>query len=212
MKNSIHSTPPEKNVKKTLFGGRKIQSISIIASVVLPIVAAYIVFYTGIGMPNNTANQGELLQPAFDINTIKIIKHGEELPIITRNSAKWRYLILSDRDCGKDCEDLLYISRQVHIRLGDKANRVERVLVVSEMLDSKRQKQLQIEHPKLKIVSLNSNTFLELLENTDNDRVALTKTILVDQEGFAMMAYDSQHSGNQLLKDIKRLLKYSYEK
>ncbi|WP_444929189.1 hypothetical protein ACJJIF_15260 [Microbulbifer sp. SSSA002] len=205
------SGSPKKNINKIKSGNRFVQGLSILASVVLPITAAYIVYYTGMGMPKNTINQGELLQPPFDITEIKITLQGQQLPLVAQDERKWRYLILSDSDCGKDCEDLLYISRQVHIRLGEKAHRLERLLIVGDSLGRERQKQLQTEHPKLKIINLDDENLKQLIEKTEHDGVTSTKALLVDQQGFAMMAYDRQHSGNQLLKDIKRLLKYSYE-
>ncbi|AWF79382.1 hypothetical protein BTJ40_00240 [Microbulbifer sp. A4B17] len=211
MKLNSQSILAAKNLKKIKSGNRFVQGLSILASVVLPITAAYVVYYTGLGVPKNTINQGELLQPPFDIAEIKITQQGQQFSLVSEAESKWRYLIISDSDCGKDCEDLLYISRQVHIRLGEKAHRVERLLVVSDSLDEKRQEQIQIQHPKLKIVNLDGENFKQLIEKTDHDSVTSTKALLVDQEGFAMMAYDRQHSGNQLLKDIKRLLKYSYE-
>ena len=35
--------------------------------------------------------------------------------------------------------------------------------------------------------------------------------LLVDQEGFAMMVYTSEIHGNDLLKDLKRALKFSID-
>ncbi|WP_444918674.1 hypothetical protein [Microbulbifer sp. JMSA003] len=211
MKSNSQPVSPERNLSKRKPANKIIQGLSVLASVVLPITAAYVVYYTGLGMPKETINQGELLQPPFDITEIKITFQGQQQSLAQEGESKWRYLILSDSDCGKDCEDLLYISRQVHIRLGEKAHRVERLLVVGDSLDEKRQEQIQIEHPKLKIVNLDDENFKQLVQKTDHDGVTSTKALLVDQEGYAMMAYDRQHSGNQLLKDIKRLLKYSYE-
>ncbi|WP_226643798.1 hypothetical protein [Microbulbifer variabilis] len=201
--------PREENKFFTL---RKLQGISIVASVLLPMVAAYIVFYTGLGIPSGTINQGELLQPPINFNKIKVISLGEEVSLVGNASPKWRYLILSGSDCNEECENLLYTSRQVHIRLGEKANRVERLLVTDESITHEKQEKLKIDHPRLKILRLNKNSINTLHELTAHQNISDTKAVLIDQEGFAMMVYDNQHSGNQLLKDIKRLLKYSYEK
>ena len=57
-------------------GSRKLQGVSIMASVLLPMVAAYIVFYTGMGIPSETINQGKLLQPPVKINELKINYQG----------------------------------------------------------------------------------------------------------------------------------------
>ncbi|MFS1523730.1 hypothetical protein ACL7TT_06370 [Microbulbifer sp. 2304DJ12-6] len=190
---------------------RKLQGISIVASVVLPIVAAYIVFYTGTGLPEGTLNQGELLQPPVNLSEVSFIQGEEEVSLIGKDAPKWRYLILSGMACGEECEKLLYTSRQVHIRLGEKANRVERLLVTGEPLTADKTEKLRQEHPRLKVLQLNRERLLALQEQTAHQNIADIRAVLIDQQGFAMMAYDNHHSGNQWLKDIKRLLKYSYE-
>ncbi|WP_444920604.1 hypothetical protein ACJJID_17730 [Microbulbifer sp. CnH-101-G] len=198
--------------KKSFFSSKKIQGISIIASVLLPMVAAYIVFYTGLGVPSGTVNQGELLQPPINIKELKVSSFGSQVPLLGNDSQKWRYLILDGSDCNEACEKLLYTSRQVHIRLGEKANRVERFLITDESMTHEKQKKLQIDHPRLKVLRLNESSMNTLQALTAHQNIDETRAILIDQDGFAMMVYDNQHSGNQLLKDIKRLLKYSYEK
>ncbi|MDP5210994.1 hypothetical protein [Microbulbifer sp. 2205BS26-8] len=189
----------------------KLQGISIVASVALPIVAAYIVFYTGTGLPEGTLNQGELLQPPVNLSRMPFIQGEEEVSLIEKDAPKWRYLILSNMTCDKECEQLLYTSRQVHIRLGEKANRVERLLVTGEPLTADETEKLRQEHPRLKVLQLNRESLRTLQEQTAHQNIANTRAVLIDQQGFAMMAYDNHHSGNQWLKDIKRLLKYSYE-
>ncbi|GAA5443716.1 hypothetical protein Misp06_01894 [Microbulbifer sp. NBRC 101763] len=194
------------------FSSRKLQGISIVASVLLPMIAAYIVFYTGLGIPNKTTNQGELIQPPIKINNLKVSYQGEEEIFPLDASPKWRYLIIGGSKCSNECEQLLYTSRQVHIRLGEKAHRVERLLVTGAPMSLEKQEYFRVEHPRLKILQLNENSIRTLQELAALQNVDEVKALLIDQEGFAMMAYDNHHSGNQLLKDIKRLLKYSYEK
>ncbi|GAB2891989.1 hypothetical protein ACCI51_02500 [Microbulbifer echini] len=196
---------------KGVFRSRKVQGLSIVASVLLPIAAAYVVFYTGLGIPSETINQGELIQPPIKISDLTVTRNEEEIPLLKGSSPKWRYLILSGSACEQECEKLLYTSRQVHIRLGEKASRVERLLVISETLSLDEQEKLKKEHPRLKVLQMNDSSLHHLQELTAHSSVDEVKALLIDQEGFAMMAYDNHHSGNQLLKDIKRLLKYSYE-
>jgi len=190
----------------------RLQGISVIASVLLPVAAAYIVFYTGLGMPEGTVNQGELLRPPVNIHQMPFsgrdgapLQLGEEGP-------KWHYLILPGAGCSAECEKLLYTSRQVHIRLGEKADRVDRLLVTASPLDEAQRQKLQREHPRLRLVQLEEGALQQLRRKTSHRNIADPRVLLVDQQGFAMMAYDNRHSGNQLLKDIKRLLKYSYDK
>lgn len=203
------TTTTVRDVKKSGLG--RFQGISVIASVLLPIAAAYVVYYTGLGMPEGTINQGELLQPPVNVNQLPFSERGETPLQLGAEKAKWRYLILPGGDCTTDCEKLLYTSRQVHIRLGEKADRVERLLVTASPLEEEQQRKLQREHPRLRLVQLEEGALQQLQQQTAHKDIAGPRALLVDQQGYAMMAYDNHHSGNQLLKDIKRLLKYSYE-
>ncbi|MFC6633922.1 hypothetical protein [Microbulbifer taiwanensis] len=211
MNQSSHNTATESaGAKPPGLGG--IQGISVIASVLLPILAAYVVYYTGLGMPRDTTNQGELLQTPVNISQLEFTGEGE-LPLqLGAEKPKWRFLILPADNCDSECEKLLYTSRQVHIRLGEKADRVERLLVTATPLGAELQQKLQSEHPRLRIVQLPAGALQELKAQTLQGTIAESRALLIDQQGYAMMAYDNQHSGNQLLKDVKRLLKYSYER
>ena len=189
----------------------RLQGISVIASVLLPILAAYLVYYTGLGMPEGTINQGELLQQPVKVDQLPFMgRDGEKLDL-AGEEPKWRYLILPVGECGAECEKLLYTSRQVHVRLGEKAGRVERLLVTAAPLTGELQQKLQQEYPRLRLVQLEEGPLQQLWRETSRADIADTRALLVDQQGFAMMAYDNRHNGNQLLEDIKRLLKYSYE-
>ena len=192
-------------------GLSRLQGLTVIASVVLPIVAAYIVYYTGIGMPRHTINQGELLQPPVDVKSLPFVERGTGPLQFTAEKLKWRYLVIPGGQCTAECEKLLYTSRQVHIRLAEKADRVERLLVSTAPLSEGRYRQLQQEHPRLRFVTLAPAVLEKLERDAGFAQWDRPRALLVDQQGYAMMAYDNSHSGNQLLKDIKRLLKYSYE-
>lgn len=189
----------------------RLQGISVIASVLLPIAAAYIVFYTGAGMPDDTVNRGDLLQPPVDIKGLTFVEEEQGPVTLAEEAAKWRYLIVPGERCGDACEKLLYTSRQVHIRLGKRAGRVERLLVGTAPLSETRREALHRQHPRLRLVRLDAQSLQRLQRQTATANTEGPRALLVDQRGFVMMAYDNDHSGNQLLKDIKRLLKYSYE-
>ncbi|WP_201276889.1 hypothetical protein [Microbulbifer sp. ALW1] len=186
--------------------------LGVFVAVAFPIVAAYIVFYTGVGMPMDTVNQGELLVPAHNVADISLRSDDGATVAIASEEPKWRYLIIGGEQCAGECEKLLYTTRQVHIRLGDKAHRVERLLVTGDALTAERHQDLASQHPKLRFTTADQQQIDQWLADSDHAALKRPSALLVDQKGFAMMVYDNRYTGNQLLKDIKRLLKYSYEK
>ncbi len=118
---------------------------------------------------------------------------------------KWRMIIPVSKDCSQACQQKLYMTRQVHIRLGNKANRVERWAIFSNNNDySQMASSLQQDHPRLKMAHLKDAVWPKLLDESGY--------FLMDQDGFIMMQYRHHQSGNDLLKDVKKMLKVTYEK
>lgn len=193
-------------------GISRLAGIGVVAAVALPMLAAYTVFYTGLGMPRGTINQGELLTPAQAVPELPLLDEQGQAVNFAQEDPKWRYLIVSGDACDANCEGLLYTTRQVHIRLGDKAPRVERMLLTTAPLSEESRRKIAEQHPALRIATATSQQLSEWLADSDHAQLERPSALLVDQGGFAMMVYTGQHTGNQLLKDIKRLLKYSYEK
>ena len=186
----------------------------VVAVIVLPMLSAYVIFNTGIGMPTSTINKGNLLLPATSIIDIDMLNdEGQKIDLIG-SKRLWRMLLVTDRQCNEACLQQLYLSRQVHIRLGEKAMRVERVLVnAGEAFSDEFKRYLTTEHPRLKTVSVNSQQWQDNFSATSiaQDQLDGSHIYYVDLAGFAMMSYDQSHDGAALLSDIKRLLKYSYD-
>lgn len=186
----------------------------VVAVIVLPMLSAYVIFNTGIGMPTSTINKGNLLLPATSIIDIDMLNdEGQKIDLIG-SKRLWRMLLVIDRQCNEVCLQQLYLSRQVHIRLGEKAMRVERVLVnAGEAFSDEFKRYLTTEHPRLKTVSVNSQQWQDNFSATSiaQDQLDGSHIYYVDLAGFAMMSYDQSHDGAALLSDIKRLLKYSYD-
>lgn len=191
------------------------KGLLIFSAILLPMLAAYFIFKTGIGMPGGTVNKGDLLVPATAIVDLQL--HNDDgspaTSPITEQSL-WRMIIPVSGSCDDQCLRQLYISRQVHIRLGEKAIRVERWLLnAGAALPETQQQHLQKEHPRLRFFNINAEQWRELFADTSvaEHRLDGHHIYMVDQQGYAMMSYNPKHEGADLLTDIKRLLKYSYE-
>lgn len=184
--------------------------LAILAITVLPIIAAYVAFFTGVGVPDETVNEGELIAPAKNLTAILADAEGE-IPGFADN-LNWRLLIPVPEHCGEVCQRNLYITRQVHIRLAEKGDRLERFAVNIGGADGESFLQsIKAEHPGMKQFTVSREVWDEWLRDS-NIPDNLTEDhyyLLVDQVGFAMMFYSTRQDGNQLLKDLKRVLRYS---
>lgn len=184
--------------------------IIMLAVTVVPMVAAYVAYLTGIGVPDDTVNEGELLSPAKEIASLLAEAEGD-IPE-DNHKLKWRLLIPVPPECNQACQNNFYITRQVHIRLGDKSDRVERFAVnIGGAQGADFLQQIEAEQPGLRQFSVSPEAWREWLSGSGvpDDLATEHYYLLVDQVGFAMMFYTPNHDGNQLLKDLKRVLRYS---
>lgn len=192
----------------------QIIAAALMAVVALPLILAYVVYQTGVGIPEGQVNEGTLLEPPqrfarWQPRTLDgQAWDGEQV------RERWRYIVPVSVDCTGQCRDNLYLTRQVHIRLGDKAHRVQRVILPLDgepgeaMLDY-----LENEHPGTELLRADREAVMDSLAGTNRpqDPLAAHHYYLMDREGLVMMVYGPEHTGKQLLKDIKRLLRYSYD-
>jgi hypothetical protein len=186
----------------------------LLAAIGLPMISAYVVFNTGWGIPTGSINKGDLLLPATSMNQLSVSSSTGETVDLFAGKKQWRWLIVGNNTCGDRCQNNLYLSRQVHIRLGEKAMRLERVYLNTDFqFESDFSKDLAQNHPRLRQLHVNSSDWHQLLASTNAADIELKggNLFVVDQEGFVMMTYNRSHSGADMLDDIKRLLKYSYD-
>lgn len=186
------------------------QAVLLFVVIALPMILALLIYKTGIGAPGSTINEGVLLTPAKQVDAYtRADADGQSL---LASGKKWRLLIPYNATCDEACLSNLYITRQVHIRLGEKARRVERVLVSLDGMTPTLEK-LLLEHPRLRVMPVDSSAYSSWLAATSlpEGSEVLQHYFLVDENGFAMMAYNADHDGNKLLKDIKRVLKFTNE-
>ena len=160
-----------------------------------------------------TNNRGTLLNPVVIMADMPLIDQQGEAWLWQEQAPKWRLLLPFVGTCENDCRDFLYSSRQVHIRLDKKTQRVKRVFLnLGAPLDDEMTAFLKREHPYLTVVRGELEAFESFIGSTnaqwsgDNSRL-----FLVDQQGVAMMYYTPEHDGSDLLGDLKHLIKYSPE-
>lgn len=192
----------------------RLTAAAIMLVIFLPMAIAYGVFYTGIGMPANTVNKGDLLTPAQAAGEFDLRDFDGAVWDPGEHKRKWRWLIPGDAQCTGYCRENLYLTRQVHIRLGEKAARVERIyLLLDEQMDATTRDFLATEHPYLQVIKADPERLqaAATAAGVSGNPVADGRYFLMDQNGFVMMSYTPTHTGQQLLDDIKRMLKYSYE-
>jgi len=163
--------------------------------------SAYFVFYSGIGIPTSTTNRGDLIQPALPVlDEAYLSQDGKNYEFVDI----WHLYIPVSVDCDTQCKSALHTTRQVHLRQGKRAIKIDRIFVATDPLSPSTMSYLKENHPKSDVVYMPRQTWAHLSEQLDYQQ---GDYYLVDPRGWLMMAYREGHQGEDLLKDLKKLLK-----
>ncbi|MDI9243741.1 hypothetical protein [Marinobacter sp. CHS3-4] len=174
-----------------------------------PMVLATVMYYTGWLNPTGNSNHGELLQPPAPVSQLQM-QGADGSPLEDRfgpelKEPEWLMIVVS-ANCGSECEDLLYRTRQVNIALGKNANRVNRSAWLGSMSDDLAQR-WSSEYAATEQLSLSG--IGEPSWPAGVDPVQQPRILVVDPFGNVVLHYGSEHTGKQMLSDLKHLLKLS---
>ncbi|HEY8385495.1 MAG TPA: hypothetical protein VIK82_04670 [Porticoccaceae bacterium] len=158
-----------------------------------------------------TKNHGVLLSPTRDIAELGLRREDGTPWEIPEGSLRWRLLIPAVEQCDEDCRQMLYITRQVHIRLNKQAHRVERAYVsLDGGIDPSLKAFLDHEHPHILALEVDRDRFEHWLDDSQLEwRPDRQVALLVDPVGRAMMFYTTEQPGTHILLDLEHLLKHS---
>lgn len=174
-----------------------------------PMILATVMYYTGWLNPAGHTNEGVLVEPAIPVQQLNL-ETVDGHPFSARFGVgqadpQWHMLVASE-NCGGDCERLLYLARQVNIALGKSAPRVSRAAWLGSLpadLEARWHEEYR-RMERLQLAAGNSPAWPEGFNPAEQPGI-----LLVDPFGNVMMRYGPEHTGKQLLKDLKQLMKLS---
>lgn len=174
-----------------------------------PMIFATIMYYTGWMNPSGNSNHGELIQPPAPLAQMQF-QGASGNPLVDRfgpddPDAEWMMVVVSDT-CASECEELLYLARQVNIALGKNANRVNRSAWLGTVPDnlSARWDDEYSSMEQLSVMEGSAPKWPSGINPEHQPRI-----LLVDPFGNVIMHYGTEHTGKEMLKDLKHLLKLS---
>ena len=169
---------------------RNLRMLGVLAGLfLLPLAAAFWVYYGTDWRPLRTVNHGELITPARPVPGDTFQK-------------KWTLIYIGDGQCDDDCRKALYVMRQTRLSLNADMTRVDRVFLATSNCCA--QDFLTHEHPGLRILEASAP-----LSVFPADARAQT-LFIVDPLGNLMMRYDVRQNPKGLLQDLKKLLSLSH--
>lgn len=174
-----------------------------------PMILATVMYYTGWLNPGGHSNHGELIQPPVPVAELQL-QDAEGAPLADRFGPElvepeWMLVVVAE-DCGTACEELIYRARQVNIALGKNASRVNRSAWLGRISDDLAQRWPE-EYSAMARLKAAQGAKPSWPANVDPGQAP--RILVVDPFGNIVMHYGSEHTGKEMLNDLKHLLKLS---
>lgn len=180
----------------------------------LPFSLSWFLFnFTDFGRGEGTASHGELIVPPRLLPDVQLTDPADKANNSARLYEKWSLVYLLDGECDNACEQNMYRMRQLQLAMGKHAPRVQRVFINygNDPVEFSS-KQLQEYRGQLlvKASGMNNLDTPALFELTEGDSpLSAHRIYIVDPRGFLMMSYAPDADPGGIIKDLKRLLRYS---
>ena len=164
----------------------KLKFLLIVFVFILPFIFAKYFFDNDATSTRGTTNHGSFLADEVNIASLADNDH-------------WIILQVIDGKCDASCQDNMYMLRQINTALGKDMGRVKRYL-----LNNNTDKNVVYldNYPKV-IVLDRSETLYNKLTKMDE------RIFIADPFGKIILGYENDFIAKGLLKDIKKLLKFS---
>lgn len=183
--------------------------IGLAAMFLLPLAAAFLLYYGSGWRPAGSTQHGRLIDPARPLPnvTLATADGGSTGPDFLRNS--WHLVYIGEGDCDPGCRATLVKTRQVRLALEKDLNRVHRVFLYA---GAPAADYLATEHHDLVAADITGEAGKRLLAPFPQDPPPLTarRLYLVDPLGNLMMSYPPDAPPKAILTDLKRLLRLSH--
>jgi hypothetical protein len=181
------STPPKRK------RGR-LQLLLILLVSVGPMVLATGMYKLNFWVPDGRSYHGELIgtgQTRADLG-------------VPTDEARWQMLVTEPGECTADCQQLVYLARQIQIGLGRDASRASHALAVSQPQSADYEAVLAREYPRLQRYGLDMGKYAKWAESRPGAQLWI-----IDPHGNLVLRYDAKVIGKDLLNDLRQLLKLS---
>ena len=170
------------------------QLILILMMVIGPMALATFMYKLQFWVPDSRSYHGELIgngQTRADIG-------------VQADQDRWQLLVTAPTACANDCQQLVYLARQLQISLGRDASRASHALAAAQPLSTEYEAKLKAEYPQLQRYSLDLSTFTRNAAAPGEAQLWI-----VDPHGNLVLRYDDRVKGKDLLNDLRLLLKLS---
>ena len=172
----------------------RLQLVLILLLTVGPMVLATGMYKLKFWLPESRSYHGELLGNGQSRAALGV----------TADEQRWQLLVTAPQACAADCQQLVYLARQLQIGLGRDASRASHGLASAQPVDGAYAAKLQSEYPQLQRYTLDLPTYTQGAEGN-----GAAQLWIIDPHGNLVLRYGPGVIGKDVLNDLRLLLKLS---
>jgi cytochrome oxidase Cu insertion factor (SCO1/SenC/PrrC family) len=176
------------------------------------LVSWWMYYFTELGRDGGAYSHGQLILPPIPMEDMTLFDPGAGMREHHLHG-KWNLLYISNGGCDHRCDQRLSLMRQLWLAAGNDNYRLQRVLMITNITDKPViYQQLNKYNGQLVVMIKDSNS--KNIENlfkqgTEDRPLDSGRLYLIDPLGNLMMSYPLGIDPTGIIKDLKRLLKYS---
>jgi len=175
----------------------RLQLLLIVAVVIGPMLLAAAMYRFGFWVPETRSYDGVLVATGQGREALGIGVPATAEP-------RWELLVTAPQGCAEDCQQLVYLARQINIGLARESGRASHALASGQALSADYDQRLQREYPQLQRYELDPVAYARNPEAPGGAQLWI-----VDPHGNLVLRYDAKANGKAILDDLKYLLKIS---
>jgi len=176
-------------------GRGRLQLLLILAIAIGPMFLASAMYQWRFWVPETRSYHGVLIGDGRTLADLGV--QGEVAP-------RWQILVTAPGACEADCQQLVYLARQIQIGLNRETARASHGLALAEPLNADYDATLKREYPQLGRYQLDLQAYARAAEAAPGAQLWL-----VDPHGNLVLRYPAGSRGKAILDDLRYLLKIS---
>jgi len=205
---TVHSMPApqlQSDARRTRAG--RIKMLLVLLVCAAPVAASYFSYF--VLRPQARTNYSSLIQPTRSLPPLPLRKLDGTPVEAASLHGQWLLLALGPADCGTDCQQRLYMQRQLREMLGRERDRVDKLWLVTDAAELPPAMRTALAaDPSLQALRVPRDALAAWLQ-PEAGRALEQHLYLVDPMGEWMMRMPADPDPARVKRDLERLLRAS---
>lgn len=173
-----------------------------------PIGAAFWLY--SIGGTESTVNKGQFVKPGIQILEMGLANEDGSPVAEKQLYGHWHMMFYMGQDCDKVCEEKIYTLRQIKTSFHKDSERISNILIHFEKnINPEFADKIASHYANFGRYYANKETFNKILGFSSDELMTQQIVYIVDPIGNVILQYDAENTAQDIISDMKRLLKAS---